>query len=572
MSSTISALPDGTTANATDRIPIARSPFGAGTNDYITTAYIATYFVGLANTFTNTNTFAAILGASISLTGGATIFNATAISAGGTAGRGYKFSSTSNFGVFYGSGAPTLAAAQGSIYLRSDGTASTGLYTNTDGSTTWSVISSGGGGITIGTTTITSGTNTRILYDNSGVVGEYTLTGTGTVVAMQTSPSFLTGITTPIATITQGTITADAPQINGTVTWNNSGIVGPAWKLNVTDTSSNAAALLMDLQVGGTSQLKANKAGLLTIAGNFVIPNGHGLSNQGASSMGLNVGGSAAAQISIGGNLDLASGSVGWGGSGLGTVDLYLTRDAANTLAQRNGTNAQVFNLYNTYTDGSNYERIFMGWSSNICYLATTRAGTGSGRDLWVGVNGSNNLTLYTAGSERWTVNASGHFLAGTDNTYDIGASGANRPRSLYLGGAASVAGDISTNSSLRVAVVIELGTHVQFGAGADGCLAIYNDAFTGFSLLQFGGVSSSFPALKRDGVGLSMRLADDSAGTWFKVLRTVVGSLPSASTSGAGAFAIVSDALAPAIGSTVTGGGAIQCFVISDGTNWKAA
>ncbi len=48
--------------------------------------------------------------------------------------------------------------------------------------------------VTIGTTTITSGTATRVLYDNAGVVGEYTITGTGTVVAMQTSPSFLTSM------------------------------------------------------------------------------------------------------------------------------------------------------------------------------------------------------------------------------------------------------------------------------------------------------------------------------------------------------------------------------------------
>src|SRR3990167_4026784 len=52
--------------------------------------------------------------------------------------------------------------------------------------------SSSGSGLTVGTTTITSGTTTRILYDNAGVVGEYTITGTGTVVAMQTSPSFTT--------------------------------------------------------------------------------------------------------------------------------------------------------------------------------------------------------------------------------------------------------------------------------------------------------------------------------------------------------------------------------------------
>lgn len=63
------------------------------------------------------------------------------------------------------------------------------------GATAWEAFTPGSGsGITIGTTTITSGTNTRILYDNSGVVGEYTLTGTGTVVVMQTSPSLVTGL------------------------------------------------------------------------------------------------------------------------------------------------------------------------------------------------------------------------------------------------------------------------------------------------------------------------------------------------------------------------------------------
>jgi len=56
------------------------------------------------------------------------------------------------------------------------------------------IAAAGSSGITIGTTTITSGTTTRILYDNAGVVGEYTITGTGTVVAMQTSPSLLTSL------------------------------------------------------------------------------------------------------------------------------------------------------------------------------------------------------------------------------------------------------------------------------------------------------------------------------------------------------------------------------------------
>ena len=65
----------------------------------------------------------------------------TAIPAGGTAGRGVMVSSTANFGVFFGSGAPTLSAAQGSLYIRSDGSsASTRLYVNTDGGTTWTNV------------------------------------------------------------------------------------------------------------------------------------------------------------------------------------------------------------------------------------------------------------------------------------------------------------------------------------------------------------------------------------------------------------------------------------------------
>lgn len=49
----------------------------------------------------------------------------------------------------------------------------------------------GSGGITVGTTTIVSGTTTRVLFDNAGVVGEYVISGTGNV-AMTTSPAFTT--------------------------------------------------------------------------------------------------------------------------------------------------------------------------------------------------------------------------------------------------------------------------------------------------------------------------------------------------------------------------------------------
>ena len=64
-----------------------------------------------------------------------------AIPAGGTAGEGIMVSTTTNFGMFFGSGAPSLAAAKGSLYMRSDGSGTTNrMYVNTDGSTTWTAV------------------------------------------------------------------------------------------------------------------------------------------------------------------------------------------------------------------------------------------------------------------------------------------------------------------------------------------------------------------------------------------------------------------------------------------------
>lgn len=91
------------------------------------------------------------------------------------------------------------AAAQN--YLRDDGI----FHSVVEGTTNGQVLINNGGllggttltslPLTIGTTSIFSGTTTRILYDNAGVLGEYALTGTGTVVVMKNAPT-LTGLVT----------------------------------------------------------------------------------------------------------------------------------------------------------------------------------------------------------------------------------------------------------------------------------------------------------------------------------------------------------------------------------------
>lgn len=92
-----------------------------------------------------------------------------------------------------------------------------------------------------------------------------------------------------------------------------------------------------------------------------------------------------------------------------------LVDDAANILAQRNGTATQELRI---------------GPAASYLYLNKINSnasaiGTFDGAAFELGTN--NTTRWYLAG-------ATGHLLAATDNTYDIGASGATRPRNIYAG------------------------------------------------------------------------------------------------------------------------------------------
>lgn len=80
-----------------------------------------------------------VTGTTVTVTGNVTADSATAPVAGGAA--SFLATSTAGLGVYFGSGAPTVTAAQGSLYLRTDGsTTSTRAYVNSDGGTTWVAI------------------------------------------------------------------------------------------------------------------------------------------------------------------------------------------------------------------------------------------------------------------------------------------------------------------------------------------------------------------------------------------------------------------------------------------------
>ena len=92
---------------------------------------------------TLTVTGATTLSSTLGTVGQPSFQTATAPPAAGANTAGIKVSSTANLGIFFGSGAPTFSAAQGSIYLRTDGSStSTRLYVNTNGTTGWTNFTS----------------------------------------------------------------------------------------------------------------------------------------------------------------------------------------------------------------------------------------------------------------------------------------------------------------------------------------------------------------------------------------------------------------------------------------------
>jgi len=108
-------------ANTTFSGPVrSQNGFETVSVNSTTGAVSTTSTLGPATSVDSLAATGAITGASVSATGNLTADSGTAPAAGGMS--AVLISSTANLGVFVGSGAPTVTAAQGSLYLRTDGT------------------------------------------------------------------------------------------------------------------------------------------------------------------------------------------------------------------------------------------------------------------------------------------------------------------------------------------------------------------------------------------------------------------------------------------------------------------
>jgi hypothetical protein len=188
-----------------------------------------------------------------------------------------------------------------------------------------------------------------------------------------------------------------------TQTWTDAAVTYTGLQVNVTDTASNAASLLMDLRVGGVSRLSVTKTGRI-----------------GGSTWGLELNSNSIRFGASGSNyaLVIPQGSqgltgvvqvqstmgIGWSSStsaDLSGSDVILRRDAANTLAQRNGTAAQESRIYGTYTGAGDYRRLALKMSTaGVAQIVAEGAGSGAA---------DNRLEFVTGGATRMTVAADGN-------------------------------------------------------------------------------------------------------------------------------------------------------------------
>ena len=96
----------------------------------------------------------------------------------------------------------------------------------------------------------------------------------------------------------------------------------------------------------------------------------------------------------------LSAGSINSSGAlTLGTSGILL--GGTNLIQQRNATNAQRFEVHNTYTSGTNLERFIVDWqtTSNTCRLGVEKgSGGGTARDLVLITDSTTRVTLGATG------------------------------------------------------------------------------------------------------------------------------------------------------------------------------
>ncbi|HXJ44084.1 MAG TPA: hypothetical protein VNH18_32655 [Bryobacteraceae bacterium] len=117
-----------------------------------------------------------------------------------------------------------------------------------------------------------------------------------------------------------------------------------------------------------------------------------------------------------------------------------LVGTTADTTEIYRGTNAQSLNIWGRRVAAASGEYLQIAYDGTDFLIQPQAPGAGSSKALRLGYNGP------------WKITNAGNWTAQTDNTYDIGASGATRPRTGYFGTSVVVSGANAQSVTLQQA------------------------------------------------------------------------------------------------------------------------
>jgi len=379
---------------------------------------------------------------------------------------------------------------------------------------------------------LTFGTNAATTRTNLGVTVASNLPApysgaatTNSLLVADGSGSSAFVSTIPKLTIASGTITNTNPALTISQTWSNSNSVFTGVLVNIANSNSATGSVIADFQTNGTSAVSVNRTGI-GIAGTswmtFSPTFGSAVAQSGVWYFNNSVAFGVASSLGTGsGAVQLASTeSLGWSSATQpysANADLRLFRDTNDTLAQRRTTNPQTYNIYNTFSNSTNYERGKIAWTNNVLTIGTEKGtGGGTARALQFQTDGVTGLTMttngmlsmaYTDGSSSYMDFGDARFRVGVRGGIgSLATDGTSRAIQIHCNG-------IGANASTTGFYIYSIGT-ISYGG-----------------LFQFGGTTTNFPALKRTNTVLQVRLADDSAYTTIDAQHRLQGTAPTNST-----------------------------------------
>jgi hypothetical protein len=252
-----------------------------------------------------------------------------------------------------------------------------------------------------GTVALVGGTNGQVVYNAAGAqAGISTLTtdGTNLTLAGRLTNTFTSLADAPAKLLsgtwfTGGTASTTKPHF----LIEPAGTTSTAWSTLGTGLGVNApsgfAGNLLDLQLNGVSSFSVTRQGAV---------NWNGVLNAANTEVSLSVSGSNRARFYTS-SFRFRSPDIthfGWAtDGGFGTMKTAIWDEGAGILAQRNGTNAQTFRVYNTYTSSTDNELGKLEWSSNVFRIGTEKgSGGGVARDMAFQTDGTTRATIKAGG------------------------------------------------------------------------------------------------------------------------------------------------------------------------------